>query len=139
MSVGRICCREVDLVSPQETVTEAAQRMGERGVGTLVVLDEGKRPLGLVTDRDLVVRVLAAGRDAGATPVGEIMTRAPKVVHEESAIEDALALMRAGSFRRLPVVDREGRLAGIVSVDDVLALLAEEFAHIGGVIERRKT
>jgi CBS domain-containing protein len=136
MSVGRICLRDVDLVDAGESALEAARRMRERGVGTLLVLDKSRRPIGIVTDRDLALRVLAEGRDPGATPVGGIMTEGPRTVSEETPIESALGLMKAGGFRRLPVVDREGRLAGIVSLDDVLALLAEEMVLIGRLVER---
>jgi len=137
MSVGRICTREVDLAELEENVVTVAQRMRDQRVGTLVILDASKKPIGLVTDRDLVVRVVAAGRDPHAERVREAMTPDPKVVSEESPIESALGLMRAGNFRRLPVVDREGRLVGILSLDDVLALLAEESGHIGRVVERK--
>lgn len=136
MSVGRICLRDVDLAEAGESVMEAARRMRARRVGTLVVVDEASVPIGLVTDRDLTVRVLAEGGDPRTTLVGEVMTREPRVVSEETAIEAALGLMKSGSFRRLPVVDRERKLVGIVSLDDVLALLAEEFALIGTLLER---
>ena len=137
MSVGRICVRDVNLASPDETVQVAARRMAEQRVGTLVVLDAAKQPVGLLTDRDLVVRVLAVGADPGAATVADIMTREPKTIAEDSPIESALALMRAGAFRRLPVVDHDGRLVGILSLDDILALLAEEFAHIGGILNQQ--
>lgn len=137
MSVGRICVREVNVASPEESVQVIARRMADRRVGTLIVLDDAKRPCGLLTDRDLVLRVLAAGEEPGTTTVGDVMTRQPKTIAEDSPIESALALMRAGSFRRLPVVDRDGRLVGIVSLDDVWALLAEEFAQIAGILDRQ--
>lgn len=137
MSVGRICVRDVNLASPDETAQVAARRMAEQRVGTLVVLDAAKRPVGLLTDRDLVVRVLAAAADPGAATVADIMMREPKTITEDGPIESALALMRAGAFRRLPVVDRDGRLVGILSLDDILALLAEEFAHIGGILNQQ--
>ena len=136
MSVGRICVREVDLADADETVGQAAERMRERGVGTLVILGDAKQPLGIVTDRDLVERVLAAGLDPATTTVGEVMTRDPKTVSEEGSIEGALALMRSGRFRRLPVVDQDDRLVGLLSLDDVLMLLAEEFRNVGGSLER---
>jgi CBS domain-containing protein len=137
MSVGRICCREVNLAGPDESVRAAAQRMGKTGVGTLIVLDARRRPIGIVTDRDLVVRVTAAGKDPVATPVGKVMTRDPKLVDEGSSIESALAMMRTAGVRRLPVVDRRGTLVGVLSLDDVLELLAEEVAQIGGVLGRQ--
>jgi len=136
MSIGRICLRDVHLADVDERVVGVAARMAKRNVGTLVVLDAEKRPQGIVTDRDLVVRVLAAGRDPQATRVGEVMSPAPHVIAESAPIEEALARMRAGGFRRLPVVDAAERLVGIVSLDDVLGLLAEEMVQVGGLLAR---
>lgn len=138
MSVGRICCREVDIAAAEERVADAARRLGAQRVGTLVILNAAKEPVGVVTDRDLVVRVLAADKDPHRTQVGDIMTQHPKVISEDSSLEAALGLMRAGGIRRLPVIDHERRLVGILSLDDVLALLAEEFGHIGGILERQQ-
>lgn len=136
MSVGRICTRYVDLADPEETVQAAARRMLERKVGTLVILDQAKRPVGLLTDRDLVLRVLARGQDPSQTSVGEVMTKEPKTVTEGTPIEQALALMRSGAFRRLPVVGGDGTLVGLVSLDDILSLLAEELREVGTLVER---
>ena len=136
MSVGRICTRYVDLADPEETVPAAARRMLEREVGTLVILDRAKRPVGLLTDRDLVLRVLARGQDPRQTSVGEVMTKEPKTVTEGTPIEQALALMRSGAFRRLPVVGGAGTLVGLVSLDDILSLLAEELREVGALVER---
>ena len=136
MSVGRICVREVDLVDADETVWQAAVRMQSRAVGTLVVLNESKEPIGLITDRDLVERILAKQRDPNDTLVRDVMTEPPKVIHEDASIESALSLMRSGRFRRLPVVDDNRKLVGLVSLDDVLILLAEEFKDIGQLLER---
>jgi CBS domain-containing protein len=136
MSVGRICQREVDFVDPGESVFQAAERMHQRTVGALVVLDPKHRPIGIVTDRDLTLRAIAACRDPFTTTVAEVMTRDPKTVAEETAIEMALSLMRSGAFRRLPVVDQDDRLVGLVTLDDVLLLLCEEFAAIGGLLTR---
>lgn len=139
MSIGRICCREVFTATADERVLAAARRMAAERVGTLVVLDPARRPVGLVTDRDLVVRVLAAGKAAETTAVGEIMTRDPKVMLEDGPIEAALRLMHAGGFRRVPVVDRDGVLVGILGLDDVLALLGEELTQVGGIVGRPAT
>lgn len=135
MSVGRICQREVDLATERETVTTAAVRMQQREVGTLVVVDAAKRVSGIVTDRDLVLRVLALKVDPHKTPLSEVMTPAPRTVSEETSIEEAVELMRGGEFRRLPVVDHDGHLVGLVSLDDVLLLLCEEFASVRGLLE----
>jgi len=131
MSVGRICIREVDLAEGTESAQAAAQRMHARNVGTLVVLDSDKRPLGIVTDRDLAVRVIGHGLDPYQTTVGNVMTAFPNTVNAQTPIEEALQMMRAGKCRRLPVVDDAGRLVGLLSVDDILELLISEFREIG--------
>ena len=136
MSVGRICVRDVDTAQPDEAVAVAAQRMHQRAVGTLVVVNDATQVLGIVTDRDLVSRVLAKGRNPLETAVRDVMTMAPKSVFEETPIETALLTMRTGRFRRLPVIDRANRLLGLVTLDDVLMLLAEEFTQIGRLLKR---
>ena len=136
MTIGRICCREVDTADPQEPVRAAAQRMGARAVGTLVVLDPDDRPAGILTDRDLAVRVVGAGRDPNTTRVGDVMTASVHTAFEEKPIEDALALMRLEAVRRLVVVRRDGTLVGILSLDDVLTLLAEEFRDVGRLLRK---
>lgn len=138
MSAGRICVREVDVISPEESVQVAAARMHDRKVGTLVVLNSDRVPVGIVTDRDLTVRVLAEGRDGTQTTVAEVMTSSPKTVSEQTPIEEALGLMRAGAFRRVPVLDADGRLAGLLSLDDILDLLAEEFRDIGRLLREEQ-
>jgi CBS domain-containing protein len=136
MSIGKVCIREVDTAGPNETAVDAARRMRERKVGTLVVVDDQRRPMGLVTDRDIAMRVVAAGRDASRTPVTEIMTAMPTGILETMSIESALENMRSGRLRRLPVINGAGALVGIVTLDDILALISEEFSLIGGVIAR---
>jgi CBS domain-containing protein len=136
MSIGRIAIREVHLADAHDSVIDAARRMRERGVGTLVVLDAERRPIGIVTDRDLVTRVLATTTDPRKARVAEIMTPDPQVVGESTPIEEALAKMRRGRHRRLLVVDDAGRLVGVVSVDDVLALLGTEAYRVGDIVSR---
>ncbi len=136
MSVGRICVREVDTAQLEEPVAVVAQRMHQHAVGTLVVVNELREVVGIVTDRDLVARVLAKGRDPSQTALREVMTIAPKTVSPETSIETALLIMRTGRFRRVPVVDAENRLVGLVTLDDVLMLLGEELAQIGRLIKR---
>lgn len=134
MSVGRICMRKVDIVEPHESVQFAARRMHDRKVGALVVVNKSQEPIGIVTDRDLTVRVLAEGLDSVQTPVAEVMTRPARSIPEAAPIEEAVRMMRRGAFRRLPVVDEAGQLAGLVTLDDILSLLTEELREIGGVL-----
>ncbi len=135
MCVLSICVKSVDLAEAAEPVWVAAERMHQRAVGTLVVVNELQQPVGILTDRDLVERVLAAGRDARESLVAEVMTKEPVTISENASLECALAAMHGGKFRRLPVVDAVGKLAGMVSVDDVLMCIARELSLIGDLLE----
>jgi CBS domain-containing protein len=136
MSVGRICIRDVDLADPEESVQTAARRMNDRKVGTLIVKGADGGPIGILTDRDLAIRVVGEGQDPRKVLVADVMTKAPDSVQEDTPIETALSRMRAGPYRRLPVVDGSGQLAGLISLDDILDLLAEEFRQVGDLIRR---
>lgn len=135
MSIGRICRREVDLIEPEAVARAAANRMAARNVGSLLVVDGRRHVLGVVTDRDLALRVVGQGRDPGRTRVVDVMTPHPDTVSEDTAVEDALAVMRARGVRRLPVLGPGGALVGVVSVDDVLVLLAQEFGELSRLID----
>ena len=134
MTVGRICSRSTFLAYPDESVHVAADRMKDENVGTLLVIDNDKRPIGIVTDRDVVLRVVAPGLDSRATTVRQIMTSHPRCVQDGTPIEDAVNTMRTLGVRRLPVVDQNERLVGILSVDDVLELVTEELGQLGRVV-----
>jgi CBS domain-containing protein len=138
MTIGMIANRDVDTALADESIQAAAQRMGTRLVGTLVVLDEQQRPTGMITDRDIAIRVVGKGRDPHRTSVGEVMTHDVLVAHEDLEVEKALALMRANTIRRLPVVDGSERLVGMVSLDDILTLLAREFRELGRLLSQEK-
>jgi CBS-domain-containing membrane protein len=139
MRVGAVCRGEVEVADGGWEVREAAAVMRGRHVGALVVVDGQRRPIGILTDRDLALRVLAEGRDPIATRVADVMSRRPVTVSKSARIEAAIALMssRAHSFRRLPVVDRTGRLVGVVTLDDVLARAAELLGSVDGVLRRQ--
>lgn len=137
MTIGRICTREVFLADKDETTQEAARRMHVERVGTLVVVDDEQRPIGIVTDRDLALRVVGKDKVPQKTYVRDVMTKNPKTVPESTPIEMALEKMRANSSRRLLVVDGQGRLEGILSIDDVLELLTEEMESIGDLLDKQ--
>jgi len=136
MSSGKVCVRRVVFAEGRESVREAALRMTREEVGTLVVLDEARRPTGILTDRDVMVRCVAPGRDPEATAVAEVMSAPVASVEEATPVEDALDRMRVLRVRRLPVVDEQGALVGLLALDDVLELLAEESATIGAILRR---
>lgn len=109
MSAGRICSRVLVTAAPGESVTAAAGRMAEYDVGTVVVVEgEPGAPVGIVTDRDIVIRGVAAGLDLTQTPVSQLMTTPVRTVDEATPIEQALGSMAASATRRLVVVDPTG-------------------------------
>jgi CBS domain-containing protein len=125
----------VDTARPDETIQTIADRMRQRNVGTVVVVDREDRVVGIVTDRDLVVRVLADRRDPAEVVVEDVMTRDPTTVTDHGARDISLLLMKDGGFRRLPVVDDRRRLIGVVSLDDVVRTLAADMARVAGVLD----
>ena len=125
----------VDTARPDETVLAVADRMRQRNVGTMVVIDKEDRVVGIVTDRDLVVRVLADRRDPAEATVKEVMTENPTTVTEHGARDISLLLMKDGGFRRLPVVDDRRHLLGVLSLDDVVRTLAADMARVASVLD----
>lgn len=135
MTIGSICTRQVDVAHLDETVRSAAQRMHARKVGCLVVVDAERCPLGLVTDRDLTIRVLAPSLDPVLTIVRDVMTPFPKRVHEDTSLDEVLRIRRTARCRRSPVIDRKQTLEGIISLDDILRTLADELHEIRDLID----
>jgi predicted transcriptional regulator len=136
MTIGTICCRKVDTAAPHESIRAAAQRMSARGVGTLVVTDAQDRVVGILTDRDVTVRVVATMRDPESTHVAEVMSDSVHTGFQGMPIGAALTLMRTEAVRRLVVVRDDGKVLGIVSLDDVLVHLAHEMGEIGRLIAK---
>ena len=136
MSVGALCNREVAVTGPETTVAEAARLMRNYHVGDLVILGEERKPEGLVTDRDIVVEVMAKGLDPESLTVTDIMTQALTTVSEETDFWDALAHMRLHGIRRLPIVSVEGTLTGILTLDDAVELVGEAVANLAGLVAR---
>jgi len=134
MSTGRICTRTVVTASARESVLEVARRMEEHGVGTVVVVDENAKPVGIVTDRDLVLRCIAAELEPAGTRVSDVMTQEVRTVDESTPIEQALRTMAGAGTRRLVVTGTGGKLAGLLSMDDFVELLAEEATSLGEIV-----
>lgn len=114
----------------------AAARMRAEEVGTLVVVEDGNRPVGLITDRDIVTRCVAEARIPGQTRIEDVMSTPAICAPEDTPIEDALARMASLPQRRLVVTDARGLLVGLLALDDVLELLAEEAHTIGKLVRR---
>lgn len=134
MSAGSICTRAVHTATRSERAQEAARRMQEYKVGTLVVVDLESKPIGIVTDRDLALRCVGEGL-GGEVQIDEVMTRPVSTVHEQTPIDQALRHMAGAKVRRMVVVDGLGRLVGLLSLDDVLDLLVEEAEDIGRLLQ----
>jgi predicted transcriptional regulator len=133
MSVGEFCNRNVVIVERAESALEAARLMREYHVGDVVVVEEtaeGKKPVGILTDRDIVIELVAEGVDLEAISVGDAMSNQLLIVAEGDELADATAKMRARGVRRAPVVDKAGVLVGILTVDDILEVLAGELADL---------
>lgn len=138
MSVGKACTRSVVTVHPEETVHEAAQRMAHHEVGTLVVVD-GNRPVGMLTDRDLVIRVMAKEPPPLQALVRDVMTPEPVCIPEHMPLAEAVVRMRGHQVRRLVVVNDTRAVVGIVSLDDVLLLLGEEQQAVAGLMRAARS
>lgn len=137
MAIGEFCNREVVVVENNCTILEAARLMRQHHVGSLVIVAadaDVNRPVGVITDRDLVVEVMAGGLDPEAVLVGDVVNETLYSVRESADLFDALRLMRDHGVRRLPVVDVDGGLQGIFAVDDWVALLAEEMNELSRLI-----
>ena len=132
--IGRICTRVVVTATADESVLTVARRMAEHDVGAVVVVSPSAQPVGMVTDRDIVTRAIVPELGPEDTPVSVIMSRGVRGVHESVPIEQALATMASAGIRRLVVTGDNGRLQGVVSIDDVLELMADEAERIGRVL-----
>ena len=128
MPVKDLIQRKVVTIEPEDPVMLAAQRMKDKMVGSLVVLD-GDKPAGIITDRDIAIRVVGAGKDP-TIPVREVMTRDPITIRDDASFFDLTKAFREAAVRRLIVVDKDGKLVGLISIDDILELLTTEFANL---------
>ena len=143
MSIGEICTREVVCAKRDTTVKTAARLMREHHVGSIVVVEEPEEkriPVGIVTDRDITVAVVALGLDPVVIQIGDIMGTNLVSVKEDWGIAEVVELFQLKGVRRLVVTDSDGYLVGIVAADDVLSLLAEEMSALASMVggERKR-
>jgi CBS domain-containing protein len=126
--------KDVATIPAEATARDAADAMRARAVGSVVVLKDGE-PVGILTDRDLLARVVADGKDAGVTSIADVMSQPLRVAHPEDPLDRVVELMSARGIRRVPVV-RDGELVGMVTLDDVLAEVAEELHDLAEGMRR---
>ena len=142
MTIGEICTRVTVFTTRETTVADAAKLMRQHHVGSLVVVEDvngGKRvPVGIVTDRDAVVEVMATGLDPATITVGDIMSQELVTARETEGVLETMQIMRYKGVRRLPIVGKTGELIGIVSIDDLLEVMAEELSELAKIVAREQ-
>lgn len=142
MNVGEICNRVVATIDAGQSGLQAAELMRQLHIGTLVVTgsqDGGGAPVGILTDRDLVVEVMAKSVDPASVTVGDIMSTELLLAEEEDDISDTLEAMREEGVRRVPVLDEDGALIGVLALDDVLRLYARDIGTMAGIVGAQRT
>jgi len=139
LTTGEICTRNVTFATRGMPLVEAARLMREHHVGCLVVVEDGggrRGVAGVLTDRDIVTAVVAPGIDPATLSAGDVMSAEPVTAREDDSLIDLMRTMRASGVRRVPVVGAQGELVGIATLDDVLAILAEELGLLVAAIDR---
>ncbi len=138
LTAGEICTREVTIAFKQTSLVETAQLMRQDHVGCLVVVDDenGSRCVrGLITDRDMVMAVIATGLDPEPLCVEDVMTERLVTARENDSLMDLMRSMRDHGVRRVPVVGLQDELMGLVTLDDVLKILAQELSLLAGSVD----
>ncbi|MBI2487492.1 MAG: CBS domain-containing protein [Deltaproteobacteria bacterium] len=133
MIAKNIMKTKVITVSPTAPITEAALLMRDEDIGALIVVNDIEEPIGIITDRDIVVSVLAENKDPGEVIVEDVMTRKLHIVQEDTNVFDILRILSRNSIRRVPVT-RKGKLTGIISVDDIVVVVATELANLASAL-----
>lgn len=139
MSIGEYCNRDVAIVTAQETVQDAAKVMRAQHVGDVVVVERRgglSVPVGILTDRDIVIELIAREVELDKIIIGDVMTRNLLTARESDSLSTVLSQMRGRGVRRVPVVNEQGGLEGIFSLDDLLELLAEQMHDFVAVLRK---
>ena len=139
MSVAEICNREVVTAEKHTSIAEAAKIMRRTHTGSLVIVDSDaakSKPVGIITDRDLVIEVIARDQEVSGLTVGDVMGPELLIARGNDGIWETILRMRAMGVRRLPVIDGKGLLMGILCMDDLLEFLASELSDLAKLIRR---
>jgi len=129
MIAGELCTRKIVMVAQEATALEAAKLMLEHKVGCVVVVEKkmrGNVPIGIVTERDLVLKIVAGDARAGAIGITAVMSEKLMTAREDESVFDVLQRMHTKSIRHMPVMNAQEELIGILAADDVLAFFAKE-------------
>lgn len=138
MSLERFCRKEVATIRSRDTVVNAAREMKEKHVGVIVVVDGSGQPVGMLTDRDIACRVVAEARDPDKATVESVMSRDLVTVGRDQTIDAVAFSLRKHGVRRLPIVEADGRLAGLVAFDDLVVLLSAELGSTVAALQQNR-
>jgi CBS domain-containing protein len=133
MNIYAVCQNNVISVTPDTTVKFVAELMKEKNIGC-VVIAENNKPVGIVTDRDFAIRGGYLCEEEETRLISEIMTGDVRTIRKDTDVFDAIQEMKSSGVRRLPVVDMGGRLVGLITLDDIIRLLARELGEIARII-----
>jgi len=140
MSLRNMCRKDVVSVKPGTMVNEVARLMEEKNIGSVVIQSAARRgekeEFGIVTDRDIALRVVGKNLDPAKTPIDDVMTHNfVLVLREDIGLFEALEQVRKSAVRRFPVIGIDGKLKGIITLDDIITLLGKEMADVASIIE----
>lgn len=138
MSIEKVMHPDPVVQPPTASCHDAAELMRDRNVGSIVIVEDDE-PIGVVTDRDLVTRVMATRRASELVTLREVMSAAPIFLSKKRSLDDAVKAMKEFGVRRLPVVDAQNRPIGVLSLDDVLIHLTHQLSSLGEAVERELT
>ncbi|HXG52843.1 MAG TPA: CBS domain-containing protein [candidate division Zixibacteria bacterium] len=133
MSLQEFCQRPVVSISPHASVADACQLMAEKNIGCMIVQENG-RLCGILTDRDIALKVAGKTKDSRQTKVSEVMTPNPACITVDKNLHDLTRFMHEKHVRRVPIVDGGNKVLGIVTLDDLLALLGSDISEISKTV-----
>jgi CBS domain-containing protein len=140
MSIGKICETKVITATKDMMITEAAQVMKQHNIGSIVVVEQQQAsfiPVGMLTDRDIVTKVVTEDLDLDSVTVGDVMNSELLILKQHQSIQEAIEMMSAKGVRRVPVIDNNDLLIGVFSIDDLFILLADEIQSVARLIRKQ--
>lgn len=141
MNIGELCNREVIIINRQESVLEAAKLMRKYHVGDVIVVEQSgaeSMPVGILTDRDIVIELVAKEVNAEKIAVGDAMSAELLIAKEDGQLHELIEQMQLKAVRRAPVVNAKGKLIGIVTMDDMIEVLAEQLGALASLVHREQ-
>jgi CBS domain-containing protein len=133
MPLSQFVKKDIVTAKPEQKIRDVAELMRSENVGAILVADESGKPLGMITDRDIVLRCVCDGADCSTTMAEEVMTEDLETVPVSAGIKDVLECMKASQIRRVPIVDESGKAVALLSFGDLFSMLATEIGALAEV------